>query len=55
MCTAEKIAIKNMLKTEQSKAKSKKTEMERKMSQRRYDIPKYDYLINTHFQFNEYS
>ena len=25
------------------------------MSRCRYDYPKYDYLINTHFQFNEYS
>ena len=55
MCTAGKIAIKNMLKAEQSRAKLKKREEEWRMSQWRNDNPKYDYLISTHFKFNEYS
>ena len=49
MCTAVYIAIKNMLKEEQSRAKFKKGEEERRMSQWRSDNPKNDYLINTHF------
>ena len=45
-----------MLNAEQSRAKfKKKKEEERRMSQWRYDNPKYDYLISNHFQFNEYS
>ena len=48
----------NYVKAEQSRAKFKKRGEKRKkrrMSHWRYDIQKNDYLINTHFQFNEYS
>ena len=55
LSTAGKIAIKNMLNAEQTRAKfKKKREEERRISQWRYDIQKYDH-ISTHFQFNEYS